>query len=71
MDLKMPVLNGIEASIQIRELNATVPIIAQTGFTSDADKQRTFEAGISDYITKPISRALLLDKIEMALKSSK
>ena len=57
MDLQMPHLNGYEATIQIRQLNKKVVIIAQTAFALSYDKQKAVDAGCSDYISKPILKA--------------
>lgn len=55
MDLSMPVMNGLEATSEIRKFNADLPIIAQTAFAFSSDRQRALEAGCNDYISKPIS----------------
>jgi PAS domain S-box-containing protein len=63
MDLKMPVMDGIEATCEIRKHNLLIPIIAQTAYASDPDKQRAIAAGCNDFITKPINRDLLFVKL--------
>lgn len=63
MDIKMPVLNGIDATKKIREFNPLVPIIAQSAYSSPGDQEKAFEAGCNDYITKPISKKRLLSLI--------
>ncbi|SDL03993.1 Signal transduction histidine kinase [Salinimicrobium catena] len=63
MDIKMPVMNGIEATKEIRTFNQTVPIIVQTAYTSSGDKEKALEAGCNDYITKPIDKERLLQLI--------
>ncbi|MCG8699735.1 MAG: hybrid sensor histidine kinase/response regulator, partial [Bacteroidales bacterium] len=68
MDLKMPDMNGVEATTEIRKTNPTIPIIAQTAYASEADKKTAFNAGCSDFITKPIKKDILLEKIELAIK---
>ncbi|MGQ1908978.1 PAS domain S-box protein [Marinifilum sp. RC60d5] len=55
MDMKMPKLNGYEATKQIRENNKTVPIIAQTAFALAGDREKTLQAGCNDFISKPVS----------------
>jgi CheY-like chemotaxis protein len=67
MDLKMPLMNGIDATYQIRKLNPKIPIIAQTAYASDIDKQRAFHAGCNDFITKPVQRDILFEKMGEAL----
>ncbi len=55
MDLSMPVLGGIEATMIIRkEIDRDIPIIALTAFVSDLDEKKCMEAGMNDFIAKPI-----------------
>lgn len=56
MDIKMPEMDGFEASRIIRKLSAEVCIIAQTAFAHEGFKQKTLEAGCNDYLTKPIDK---------------
>lgn len=55
MDIKMPVLDGFDATRQIRLVNPTVPIIAQTAFASPPDKTKAMESGCNGFLSKPIS----------------
>lgn len=64
MDLKMPVMDGYEATRQIRKSNKNIPIIAQTAYALSGDSEKAMKAGCSDYITKPIKKEVLLSKIE-------
>lgn len=64
MDIKMPLLDGYEATKQIRVFKPNLPIIAQTAYSTDNDKNRAFESGCSDFITKPIKQELLISKIK-------
>ncbi len=64
MDLKMPDMNGYEASKQIKMLNKEVIIIAQTAFAQTGDREKALEAGCDDYITKPIKKEELLALIQ-------
>jgi signal transduction histidine kinase/CheY-like chemotaxis protein len=66
MDVQMPDVDGLEATRRIRALpiaHAGVPVIAITANALHGDDQRCFEAGMNDYITKPIDRARLLGKV--------
>ncbi|KAF0128658.1 MAG: PAS/PAC sensor hybrid histidine kinase [Bacteroidetes bacterium] len=57
MDIRMPEMNGYEATQQIRQFNKEVVIIAQTAYGLAGDRQKSIESGCNDYITKPISKA--------------
>jgi PAS domain S-box-containing protein len=63
MDLKMPVMNGLEATRKIKEIRPKTPIIIESGYASEEDIQRSIQAGCDDYMTKPIDLKLLLNKI--------
>jgi CheY-like chemotaxis protein len=54
MDIKMPDLNGLEATIEIKKIFPNLPIIAQTAYAMEEDEEASMEAGCNDYITKPI-----------------
>lgn len=54
MDIKMPQMDGYEATRKIRELNTEVIIIAQTAYATPADQEKAINAGCNDYLTKPI-----------------
>ena len=59
MDIKMPYLDGYEATRQIRQFNKVVIIFAQTAFALSGDKEEAIEAGCNDYISKPFGQYLL------------
>ncbi len=59
MDVKMPVMDGLEATRLIRQQSLTTPIIALTAFAFDQDRIRVMEAGCNDFLTKPLSPPLL------------
>jgi CheY-like chemotaxis protein len=68
MDIKMPVMDGIEATRQIKLMNKNVPVIAITAFAMSGDEERVLQAGCDAYLSKPISKKNLLDKIELFTK---
>ena len=63
MDIKMPNLDGLEATKIIRELSTTVPIIAQSAYAYQQDQIAAMDVGCNDFIAKPISQAKLKDMI--------
>ena len=64
MDLKMPGMDGYETTQKIKELYGDLPVIAQTAFALQGDKEKAFDAGCNDYITKPIKMNVLMSTIE-------
>jgi PAS domain S-box-containing protein len=64
MDIKMPEMDGFEATRQIRQLNKEVVIIVQTAFTDSGEKEKAKEAGCNDFISKPINKTLLKELIK-------
>ncbi|WP_088344099.1 MULTISPECIES: response regulator [Rhodomicrobium] len=70
MDIRMPVMGGIEATRRIRSLTGPAsrrPIIAMTANTMIGDREEYLQAGMNDYIAKPIDFPLLIGKIESYL----
>ena len=67
MDIKMPVVDGYEATRAIRKISKEVPILAITAFAFESDREKALEAGCTDYLTKPISRDLLNQKLILYL----
>ena len=61
MDMKMPVMGGLEATRRIREFNAKVPIIALTANAFDSDKGSAIEAGCNAFLAKPLSKKQILE----------
>jgi CheY-like chemotaxis protein len=64
MDIKMPFMNGLDATKKIKEINPDLPVIAQTAYAMNEDKSKAFEAGCDGYISKPIKKAELIAFID-------
>ena len=67
MDIKMPVMDGLEATMAIKTLNKSMKVIAQTAYTMEDERKNYFLAGCIDYLAKPIRREVLLDTISKYL----
>jgi CheY-like chemotaxis protein len=71
MDVQMPEMNGFEATAAIRAAEGTsiagTPIVAMTANAMKGDRERCLAAGMDDYVSKPIDRAVLFDVIEHVL----
>ena len=63
MDIKMPIMDGMEAPRQIKEKHPDLPIIALTANAFDSDRQLAFEAGCDEFLPKPISSEVCLKTI--------
>ena len=60
MDMKMPVMDGLTATAEIRKFNAELPIIALTAHVFENDRLTAMDAGCNEYLVKPIDRAKLM-----------
>lgn len=67
MDISLPVLDGYEATRQIRKLYPTLPIIGLSAHAMAGDGEKAIAAGCSDYLTKPVNEDLLFNKLEQYL----
>jgi CheY-like chemotaxis protein len=67
MDIKMPVMDGLEATKLIKDKMPELPIIALTANAFDSDRQMAMEAGCVEFLTKPISSQLCLATLEKIL----
>ena len=61
MDIRMPILNGYEATKEIKRVRPDIYIIAQTAYALEEEKEKIFEAGCDAYISKPIERKKLFE----------
>ncbi len=64
MDIKMPEMNGIEATRRIRTFNSEVPIISQTAFVMAEEKEESIQAGSNHFVTKPLDRTIVMELID-------
>lgn len=67
MDIKMPKLNGLDATKEIRKFNIDIPIIAFSAYAMPIDQQKAKEAGCDDFIAKPIKKDNLFSKLDQYL----
>ena len=67
MDIKMPVMDGLEATKKIKETHPSLPIIALTANAFDSDRQSAFDSGCDEFLSKPISSDLCLKTIAKVL----
>ena len=67
MDIKMPVMDGLEATKTIKEKLPELPVVALTANAFDSDRQLALEAGCNDFLSKPVSSELCLQTIKKYL----
>ncbi len=67
MDMKMPVMDGLTATSLIRQFNSETPIIALTANATKEEKQKCLDAGMNDFMVKPIDPNMLREKIDFWL----
>lgn len=70
MDIKMPVMDGFQATKEIRELSADIPILALTAFAFEKDKEIAKHYHFTDYLVKPVDILLLKHKIKYYLNKT-
>jgi two-component system, cell cycle response regulator DivK len=68
MDIKMPKMNGIEATRSIKQFRSDIVIIAQTAFVMEEDRKNCFSVGVDDFLSKPVRFRLLFDTLAKHLK---
>jgi signal transduction histidine kinase len=69
MDIRMPLMDGFEATRKIKEFNKDLPVIAQTAYALDYEKDEILKAGCDDYISKPYTVHELLNVIDKYILS--
>ena len=67
MDLKMPLMNGFEATKRIKNFNKNIPVIAQSGYINPENKMELEKAEFNDYIEKPIDMEKLVSLVHKYL----
>ncbi len=68
MDIRMPLLNGYEATQEIKRFDEKIPVVVQTAYTMSGEKEKSFKAGCDDYISKPINEKELLATMSKHIK---
>ncbi len=64
MDIRMPIMDGLEATTEIRKIEPDIPIVALTANAFDSDRERALAAGCNDFIAKPIRKSDLLELVQ-------
>ncbi|MHA7057668.1 response regulator [Aquimarina sp. M1] len=59
MDIKMPIMNGYDATSYIKKMRPDLPVIAQTAYSIEEDVQKALDAGCDDFVSKPVDRKVL------------
>ena len=67
MDIKMPIMDGLEATKAIKKIRPEIPIVALTANAFDSDRQLAMEAGCIDFLSKPVSSDLCIKTIRKYL----
>ncbi len=68
MDMKMPVMDGYEATSRIKKMKPLLPVIAQTAYAMPEEQEKGFQAGCDSYLSKPVDPDLLISTIRRHLK---
>lgn len=63
MDLRMPGMDGYEATAIIKKMRPRLPVIAQSAFAFDSDREKALNAGCDDFISKPVKKDVLIELI--------
>ena len=70
MDVQMPVMDGLQATLKIREAGNKVPVIALTAFALKGDESKFYAAGMDDYLTKPFNEEQLLNTVARCMSNN-
>ncbi|MDD4514754.1 ATP-binding protein [Massilibacteroides sp.] len=71
MDIKIPGMDGIETTKQIRKVSKDIPIIAVTAYAYEEEKKKAMQSGCNDFISKPVDKNILLEILTKHIKLSK
>jgi len=69
MDIQMPVMNGYDATREIKKIRPSLPVIAQTAYAMSGEKEKSIDSGCDDYIPKPLKKKELLLRINRFFSS--
>ena len=67
MDVKMPEMNGLEATKEIKKMNGDIPVIALTAYAMANDREMSLNAGCDDYISKPVRKHMIYSMLHKYL----
>lgn len=67
MDIRLPEMNGLEATMKIKEINPEMPVIIQTAYEMSSAKEDAIKSGCNDFITKPINMKTLFALLQKHL----
>jgi len=64
VDLKMPLMNGLEATREIKSIKKDMLVIAVTAYALIEDKKAAYDAGVDDFMAKPVSKADITEMLD-------
>ncbi|WP_075602612.1 response regulator [Saccharicrinis aurantiacus] len=67
MDLQLPIMDGYTATKEIKKINSSIPIIAQTAHVMSGEREKCLEVGCDDYLAKPIRLQILMETLSKYL----
>ncbi|RXQ90364.1 response regulator [Ancylomarina salipaludis] len=67
MDIQMPIINGYEVSVNLREIGIKIPIICMTANAYSDEYIKSKEAGMNDHISKPVTKTVLFEMLDKYL----
>lgn len=70
MDIHMSEMNGLEATIKIKDIRPNVPIVVQTAYLLSNEREKSYEAGADDFVAKPITYQKFLEILDKFLEDN-